>query len=90
MRKLTIAAMMVASMAGSTLAMAGNPNDDAHNAKTQYTQHKDSAKSSAQSHKTTASNKATGKSSHSSSKTSGNNSRYQKKNYADILKNERH
>ncbi|WP_191236891.1 MULTISPECIES: hypothetical protein [Halomonadaceae] len=111
MRTLTIAALMVASMAGSSVAMAGNPADDGHAAKSQYTQHKDSVRTSAQSHKAAASGQVADKSSHvaskahdakskvgnakskvsnARSKASDTNSRYQKKNYADVLKNERH
>ena len=107
MRKLTIAALMVASMAGSSVALAGNPTLEAHkdSAKSQYSQSKDSAKSSAksaaQSHKATASSKASTKTSHASqaaksakssasNKASDTQSRYQKKSYADVLKNERH
>lgn len=112
MRTLTIAALMVASMAGSSVAMAGNPVDDGHAAKSQYTQHKDSVRTSAQSHKAAASGQVADKSSHvaskahdakskvsnkasdarskASNKASDTNSRYQKKNYADVLKNERH
>ncbi len=101
MRKLTIAALMVASMAGSS-ALAGNPTLEAHkdSAKSQYSQTKNSAKSFAKSHKATASSKASAKTSHASqaaklakssasNKTSDTQSRYQK-NYADVLKNERH
>ncbi|MGS0468095.1 hypothetical protein ACU8V3_13870 [Cobetia marina] len=108
MRTLTIAALMVASMAGSSVAMAGNPVDDGHAAKSQYTQHKDSVRTSAQSQKAAASGQVADKSSHvaskahdakskasdarskASNKASDTNSRYQKKNYADVLKNERH
>jgi len=103
MRKLTIAALMVASMAGSSVALAGNPTLEAHkdSAKSQYSQSKDSAKSSAKSHKATASSKVSAKTSHAtqaaksvkssaSSKASDTQSRYQKKSYADVLKNERH
>ena len=105
MRTLTIAALMVASMAGSSVAMAGNPADDGHAAKSQYTQYKDSVRTSAQSHKAAASGQVADKSSHvaskaqeakskvgdkASNKASDTNSRYQKKNYADVLKNERH
>lgn len=114
MRKLTIAALMVASMAGSSVALAGNPTLEAHKdsaktqysqtkdgAKSQYSQTKDGAKSAAQTHKATASSKVSDKTSHAtqaaksaktnaSHKASDTQSRYQKKSYADVLKNERH
>jgi len=114
MRKLTIAVLMVASMAGSSVALAGNPTLEAHKdsakaqysqtkdgAKSQYSQSKNSAKSAVQSHKGTASSKVSAKTSHAtqaaksaktnaSHKASDTQSRYQKKSYADVLKNERH
>ncbi|WP_088743338.1 hypothetical protein [Cobetia sp. QF-1] len=100
MRNITLATLMVMAMAGSSVALASQFGDEQKaSAKAQYSQTKDSAKSQIRDQKSNAKSQVSDQKSNAKSqgnahkdsaksKVSDTKSQYQKKSYADVLKNE--